>query len=871
MTDHTPHSTVPDEAGAGAPGDEETTVDLTLHSGGLEAELDPRRGVLRSLRAAAADGSGTIEFAARPEDLAAGAEALGRPGLGDVLLRTWTGDGWRLESTALSADVRTVGGQDGVVTATYDRPSAQPGGLVSVRLVSRVEADRDGLVWRIELTNVTDDVLEIGELSLPFVTNHDYSTIFGADDEELVRSEAQVQWHENRVLQHLHVSGTASYVLLQRPRGDAPMLLVHPLDDTALECAYQMVPGVGDQWSLVWEGPYLLSVHSRAARLEGRWLRNREKQREWFHGHTSLVLDPGATRRLAFRLRLVDGLDGVRDALVAAGQPAVSLTPGPVAPVGSAVELVVHSEHEPTLRAESDRVTIERLGTAADGHRYRLVFGSPGQKRVLIEQPGGRWTRVLCYAVTAADALLDARAAFVAERQLYRNPDDPYGRHHAFLPFDETFDEHFLRGDESWQVGGADEYGLPTAMFLAERNAQRPVPAQVEALESYVEDFLLGRLQDRESLLVRRGMYWTEQLASSTGQEWSEARSRTLDRTFNYHLAANLYRGLYAVARRYGLTRRRTWQEYLDLAWRTAVLGLDVGPMREVGAPAGFGLVALLDDLEREDSPGHGELDRRLRRFAERSAGVRYPFGSELFVDQTAHSQVYAALRRYGFAEEAASAARVTAALRGGGQPSWFRFGNEQRGNVCCWYGTVQNSWVLLREHERTGDVQLLQLAWAGLSSFLTTVRDSGVARGWFTWWPDRLGFDPRSLDTDMGLYSYVATAKAYVVAGPGGDLTGFGCEVHDTADGVRVVPTDGVRRRLRLAPAGLDVEAVTGEVVEVRWDGGAQAEVVMVDPTGHAGPAEVVLGGASGAVTRLTAPAAGRHVFRVPVGHGVG
>jgi hypothetical protein len=176
---------------------------------------------------------------------------------------------------------------------------------------------------------------------------------------------------------------------------------------------------------------------------------------------------------------------------------------------------------------------------------------------------------------------------------------------------------------------------------------------------------------------------------------------------------------------------------------------------------------------------------------------------------------------------------------------------------VCCWYGTPQNSEILLRAYHRTGDPQLLKLATAGLASFLTSVRAGGAARGWFTWWPDRTGFDSRSLDTDLGLYNYLRAAAAYVVREPVFGLVGYLCSAREEPDGtIEVAPSNGVDdtihfrdhdlsiqatapiRRARFSPAGrilelqLEQPAHSGRAPGARIEG-APAELRIVDRAG--------------------------------------
>jgi hypothetical protein len=294
---------------------------------------------------------------------------------------------------------------------------------------------------------------------------------------------------------------------------------------------------------------------------------------------------------------------------------------------------------------------------------------------------------------------------------------------------------------------------------------------------------------------------------------------------------------MHLVAREHGLTRSRSAADYLTLAWRTAVRGFETGELTAAGAPAGAGLFSLLDDLDGTDPEGFAALGAQLRRFAAAVAGDRYPYGSELYIDQTAHSQVYAALKRYGPPSAVGPCLRVTRALRWGFQPSWFRYGGDQRGSVCCWYGTVQNSEVLLAGFARSGDHRLLRLGAAGLGSFLASVRVSGAARGWFTWWPDRTGFDPRSRDTDLGLYNYLRAAAAYAITEPGFGLVGYGCQAAQGPDGaIEVRPDNGVDDRVHFCDHGLSVRS-DGRIRRAVLAAGASLLTVELERTSLARP----------------------------------
>jgi hypothetical protein len=820
-----------------------TATELTC--GDLALDVDTGRGVLRALRdrrdrpdrPGPADRTdrpdrtdrhggglnylgGPVAFPPAPGDGALGEEELWT---GDLVCRVWEdGGGWRLESTARSADIRTVhtalaaDGRPEVTEVSYAGGSASPGGLRRLSVRQSYRAAPGGVRWTIELANRGTGPLEVGEIAIPLVANTDVAGIFaGRPPAARAGGEPQRRWHEDRVQQYLHVAGHGSYVLLQRPSGQGRILSVVPHGDTAIEAAYQVDPRTGSQWSLVFEGPYFLAARSRAARSAYGWLSNRERQNQWLHGNTSLLLAPGQSTVLAFELALLDDAADLGQRLVDAGQVAVEAAPGFTVPAGRDITVAIRCADRPRLLPESSAVTVTPLPGQTPGlHLFSLAFGSAGQKSVKVCYGRNRWTRLLCYVTPRAGDLLRARAAFIAREQLYDNPGDPFGRHHAFLPYDDQLQQAYTDSEEAWQAGGSDEYGLPVAMFLAEKNARRPEPAEIRALDTYIGDWLLGTLQDPVTLDIRRGMYHVEPLPSRRPHEWTEPQSRGAWRFNNYPLVANIYHAMYRIAVGNAAATEFSANKYLTLAWKTAVRGFEAGHLPGVGAPAGAGLFSLLDDLDGTDPEGFRALDAHLRRFAELAAADPYPYGSELYIDQTAHSQVYAALERYGPADLLDRCARVTRTLRWGFQPSWFRYGQEQRGSVCCWYGTPQNSEVLLRAFQRTGDPRLVRLATAGLTSFLTSVRASGAARGWFTWWPDRTGFDSRSLDTDLGLYAYLRAAAAYVLTEPPFGLVGYCCDARRRPDGaIEVRPDNGVDDTIHFCDHGLSVRA-TGPIV---------------------------------------------------------
>ncbi len=802
--------------------DEEVAVvkgSCELTGDGFRAEFDVERGVVRGLRDRT--DSRETNFIGTADNISDQGFLADPAWLGDVVLQTWRAGAWRKELTTRSSDLRVVSADPSGrrVEVRYEGASSDEEGLRTVAVREAFYAEKDCLRWDVTLTNQTQELLEVGEVAFPLTMNIDYAALFRGPGKLDDDAERQRAWHEDKVMMHLSICGHSSYGLFQRPSGEGRSLLFHAVGDTSLEAAYKMDNVEGSHWDVVWEGQHLVAAHSWARKQANVWNAPRDPQRSWINGHSFLLLRPGESKAFRFRFAFVANHNEVEEELVRHGRIAVRVRPAMVVPIKTAVRLQVRSQEVPTLLPEASDVEVEKTAStrAPDLHEYTLRFGTRGQKKIRVLHGDGKWTNVLFYALPPFSELIKARAKFMVDRQLYESPHDPYGRQFAFLPYDTMVDALFLESDEAWQVGGSDEYGLPIAMFLAEKNVHLPDKQEIDALERFVDGFLFRTLQSPATYEIRRGMVWSPDHPSRQPWQWDKKTAELTTRTFNYPLAANIYHSMYKIGRTHGLLSRRTPEQYLDICWHTAMKWLEIGKHWNYGAPAGANLVNILDDLERDAPEKYEQLLARVSHVVDIMEKTPYPFGSELYVDQTGHDQVHALMTRFGHREKVRKTLRVTKALRAGGQPVWFWYGNEKRGNVSCWYAQTQNSRVLFSGFEETGDPEMLAWGYGGLTSFLTTIQDSGAVRGWFLWWPDRMGFDLRSLDTDLGLYSYLLAAKAYVVEDEAFGLVGYGCDVdRDKTGTYRVVPWDGLRKRLWIAPLGIDVRVEKGEIARV-------------------------------------------------------
>ena len=128
--------------------------------------------------------------------------------------------------------------------------------------------------------------------------------------------------HEQKVLVHHFVAGHSSYALLQRPLGDPPYLLIHPMMDTSLECIYKEPKSPFAANVLGWEGPDILAIHSWATKNLRGWRSN-----PWVNGHTSLILQPGEKRKFQLRFAFIPSYEAIADELYEAGNLGIRVSP----------------------------------------------------------------------------------------------------------------------------------------------------------------------------------------------------------------------------------------------------------------------------------------------------------------------------------------------------------------------------------------------------------------------------------------------------------------------------------------------------------------------------------------------------------------
>lgn len=772
---------------------------------------------------------------------------------------------WKQELTGRSGDIRRVSFDGETFSVNYDGISKDENGIRSFSLASRFHAGNgDSLLWDIEIRNTTGKILEIGELGFPLTVNDDQGEYyrdpktgqpFPADDTEhplripsdyfsVYREQyprIQKLYHEKKVIAHHYIGGHSSYVLIERPLGDAPFLLLHSTDNAAFECVYRDLSSFAEH-AYYWDGPNILAVHSWATSNVRNWYKN-----PWINGHTSLVLQSGETWSCQLRFAFIPSYEAIREEIYKAGNLGIRVLPAMVMQenANAYLELMSHSEVD-RIDFLSDNITVKEKRRVEDKTLLILSFQGRGQKSLKFHY-AGRWTNVHFYCIEDIAKLLTVRGEFIVSRQFYENPDDPYHRNHMFLPFDHRIGSTFRDADEVSEVGGSDaEFGVSEPLFLAEKNIYYPSPREIAIMETYIEDCLFKYIQNPETYAIRASLYWKLRYPSSPWSHWTEERSKDTYRSYNYAHFANIYHAMYQIGKRYGLLTRRTPQQYLMMAYHTSLAMFRTDPWGHIGVMGGSNSLNIMKDLGKEGfTTERNELLDEIRKCNSVFVQDPYPYTSEYPVDTTAQEQVYFFTEYFGDTEKSRKTLQIIKALRGGNQPVWFQYGNDNKGDLTCWYTESTNGWALLRGFEQTGDTDMLVKGFAGVMSVEVDMLTDGMCFAHFISTPGIFDFTPpRTLDGGVAQFGFLKAIKSYVIDDESFGLVGFGSHLElvstSSQQQVRVYPADGVRKRFYFAPKRLDFDVIRGEIECVTFsEPGGRIGLNISDSTGIVTQAE--------------------------------
>jgi len=681
--------------------------------------------------------------------------------------------------TSISDKFRRVHFSEKVVVK-YERLLSEAGEVLELSVTEEFEIKEEEIIWEIIIRNLEENSIEIGEFAIPVPFNNYYKGL------------TQNELYETKVISHIFPSGHSSYIIAQPLKGSSPVLMITPEEDTYLEAAAHETKFPFKSEGLKWEGIKKGYIYSKFLVDSGKWKR-------WFNGHTSLILDTGESKSFKFRLSWVENKEKIAEKLYFLGKVHTKIHPGLVVP--KEMDVMV----EFCCRKNIDNIefgnNVRKIKTGKN--LFRLKFTETGQKKISVQYDGSKWTNYFFMIIDNIENIIKIRARFIVNAQQYKNKND--GRYCAFLMWDTEEQALVTKARSSYLVGGSDELGFADPLFLAYKNVFYPVKKEINALEKYIDNFILKKLQNKDDYGIK--LWYVD-------EEPQKTKGSSTIRSYNYPHLFNMYYYLYLISKLYNLTEIRDKKEYLSLSFFTAKAFYTL-PMAKNANPVKFGNMGasnLLNILKALNCEGFQKEYRWLKEKVKISANFffffLYPYESEYNYDTTGHETGYFFREYIGREKLNRNVIEIILANRSI-QPFWFWYGgdtrwgcgnakyNEYEDEVCLSYMTPLNGLVLLSEYEKSGRRELLDMGFAAILSNWVAVNEKGEGFYLYDWEPRAKRFDPWTSEMGMGLWGALRGLKSYIYRDKRLGLIGYGCRVTEYDDRIIVYPHKGFNFRI--------------------------------------------------------------------------
>jgi len=657
------------------------------------------------------------------------------------------------------------------------------------------------------------------------------------------------------ILKHSFVSGYDSYMFWMRSNNVGPYLMLTPLENTKFEYWDVQRPADSTQGG---RGTYRVYIHSAAAGAEAKAQGTR-----WRQPNTSLKLapkgQPGDTVSYGFKLHWAADYAAVRQLLVDEGLVDVQVVPGMTVPNDLCARFALRTK-QPIQAVEAEypaQTKIEPLGAQGDLHFYQVRFARLGENRLTIRYGPDRYMYLEFFSTEPLETLIKKRAAFLAHSQ-HRAPAKWYNG----LITDWNMESKVLLSPDnydriqSWRIYAVtcDDPGLGKPAYLAAKNAEFPVPSEVEALDYYLKNFVWGGLQQTTAEPYPYAIYgipdWkTNRESLDPGRNGR----RHLWRIYDYPHVVLLYYSMYRVAKNYPQIKTALpATEYLRRAYGTAVALFTVPMEIERWSAYRTGLynerviVDLITDLQaagltKEAETLRGHWETKVKTFVNGQLNL---FQSEYAFDSTGFEATHA-LARYAIEHadqpgenksgiplenaqrfmEKQMAANIF--CRGWLEPAYYYLGSDYRGgggnSFTLSYMSQMGGWSVLDyalNYAPRPD-WYLRLGYASYLSAWALMNTGTPESNYGYWYPGKEndggtggGFEPApygqtwlnqphhrgpwyySSEADLGYSGALRSAATILADDPVFGRFCFGGDWRKTSAGIEIIPKDGVRRR---------------------------------------------------------------------------
>lgn len=706
-------------------------------------------------------------------------------------------------------------------------------GTIPLKVVRSWEEHQGHLILSFELSNPTDDPIEIGSLGipLPFNNNMDWKNLDQA--------------HAQNVFFDPYIGQDAGYLQVNRLHGKGPSLLVLPYKHAGFE-AYNPLNSDPTPRSITFEGFHEWMVHSKA-HSETEW-----KGIEQWNTPTSTVLKPHESKTVALKFVLAPSIREIESELLKNNRPVAVGAPGYVIPMDAPVKLFV--KHQQAIKSISvypeGALTISKQApTPHKWNQYEVKGNRWGRARLTITYRDGITQTIHYKVIKSEKEVVDDLGHFLTTKQWYENDKDLFGRSPSVISYDYEEQQPITQEKRAWYAGLSDEAGAASWLAAIMKQVVQPDPQEIAKLKRFVNETLYGRIQhrdgDKQYGVVKSLFYYEpDSLPAGTYRSdinwkiwsaWPKKEADDIGRSYNYPHVAAAHWVMYRLARNYNnLVQEESWQTYLERAYHTSMAMVEKAPhYAQFGQMEGSIFLIILNDLRREGFTNLADnLELAMRKRADHWKTLNYPFGSEMPWDSTGQEEVYLWSRFFGFDEKAQVTLNAIIAYmptvphwgyNGSARRYWdFVYGGKlsRIERQLHHYGSALNAIpVLTAYRDHPDDFYLLRIGHAGMMGALANVTADGFGPGAFHSYPSTLANDGISGDYGSGFYGYAVNSGTYIVEHPEFGWLAFSGNLKTEKNKIKVGITTASKGRIFLAKENLWLTTDAGEIDALDYD----------------------------------------------------
>lgn len=774
------------------------------------------------------------DFDYTPSDRLKGRDKDGLYHLGDINLQVKTSGSneWlKLSSAKKRNTVQALPASGNVLAAadlsnTIDEKSP-------VTIKRYWEKINNGVQLRFELTNKTNEPVEIGALGIPMIFNN------------ILEGKNLDQAHKHNVFFDPYIGKDAGYLQVNRLHGKGVSLLVLPGENASFE-AYNPLNDDPSPRGIVFEGFHEWLIHSKAF-ADKEW-----KNADPWNTPTSVTLAPGQKKSYALKFVLSPSIKAIEQTLLDHNRPVAVGLPGYVIPANVSARLQLkYNKAVKTITAEpANALQITKGKTTPNGWAtYHITGNTWGRARVTVTYADGL-TQTINYKVIKSETeTVSDLGNFLTTEQWYDNKQDAFKRAPSVITYDYDKKALVTQENRAWFAGLSDEAGAASWLAAMMKQYVQPDSKEIDKLKRFVYETLSGRIQLTEGPKkygVVKSLFYYEPDSMPKGtydtslnwkvwSAWPKKEANNVGRSYNYPHVAAAHWVMYRLARNYkGLVTEHEWKKYLEDAFQTAIAMVRLAPYyAQFGQMEGSIFVYILKDLKREGLSYQAmELETAMRKRADHWRTLNYPFGSEMPWDSTGQEEVYLWSSYFGYDDKAAVTLNAILAYmptlphwgyNGSARRYWdFVYGGKlsRIERQLHHYGSALNAIPVIAAYkDQPDDLYLLRTGHAGTLGALANITQDGFGPAAFHSYPSTLAIDGISGDYGSGFYGYAVNSATFITQHPEFGWLAFSGNLSQKGNWVNTSVTTAGKSRVFIAPVGVWLQLDAGKFDEVSYN----------------------------------------------------